>query len=208
MAVETVAGAEAVAAERARILSTLLGRIDAVTEAGVAAIRNQIPAYSAQRDERFLADLASQVRLNYSTTLSGMLEERVVTPDDIAFIRGAAMRRAEIGIALEDYLAAYRVGQLVLWDAMVACASDSDAGREAASSTSPARSPGRPSSSSGSLQSRKQTATDETCWRYCSRASSPRGDRCTSRHGTTGSAPRRGRSWSQPLRAGRARATR
>ena len=80
MAVETVAGAEAVAAERARILSTLLGRIDAVTEAGVAAIRNQIPAYSAQRDERFLADLASQVRLNYSTTLSGMLEERVVTP--------------------------------------------------------------------------------------------------------------------------------
>jgi PucR C-terminal helix-turn-helix domain/GGDEF-like domain len=132
MAVETVAGAEAVAAERARILSTLLGRIDAVTEAGVAAIRNQIPAYSAQRDERFLADLASQVRLNYSTTLSGMLEERVVTADDIAFIRGAAMRRAEIGIALEDYLAAYRVGQLVLWDAMVACASDSDAGREAA----------------------------------------------------------------------------
>jgi hypothetical protein len=132
MALETVAGDEAVAAERARILSTLLGRIDAVTEAGVAAIRNQIPAYAAQRDERFLADLASQVRLNYSTTLSAMLEERVVTSDDIAFIRGAAMRRAELGIALEDYLAAYRVGQLVLWDAMVACASASSGGREAA----------------------------------------------------------------------------
>ena len=132
MGVDTLAGAEAVGAERARILSTLLGRIDAVTEAGVAAIRNEIPAYGAQRDERFLADLASQVRLNYSTTLSAMLEDRVVTADDIAFIRGAAMRRAESGLALEDYLAAYRVGQLVLWDAMVACADDSPAGREAA----------------------------------------------------------------------------
>jgi hypothetical protein len=129
VAVETV---EAVGAERTRILSTLLGGIDAVTEAGVAAIRNEIPAYAAQRDERFLADLASQVRLNYSTTLSTMIEERVTTSDDIAFIRGAAMRRAEIGFALEDYLAAYRVGQLVLWDAMVECAGDSPAGREAA----------------------------------------------------------------------------
>lgn len=123
---------DVVGSERARILSTLLARIDMVTEAGVAAIRTEIPAYAAQRDERFLADLASQVRLNYSTTLSSMLEERAVTPDDIAFIRGAAMRRAEIGFALEDYLAAYRVGQLVLWDAMVAAAGDSHASREAA----------------------------------------------------------------------------
>jgi hypothetical protein len=132
VAVEAVTGAEAVGAERVRILSTLLAQIDTVTEAGVAAIRNEISAYAAQRDERFLTDLASQVRLNYSTTLSSMLEERAVTSDDIAFIRGAAMRRAEIGFALEDYLAAYRVGQLVLWDAMVACADDSPAGREAA----------------------------------------------------------------------------
>jgi PucR C-terminal helix-turn-helix domain/GGDEF-like domain len=131
VAVEPAAGAEAVG-ERARILSTLLGQIDTVTEAGVTAIRNEIPAYASQRDERFLADLASQVRLNYSTTLSSMLEDRPVTSDDIAFIRGAAMRRAEVGFALEDYLAAYRVGQLVLWDAIVACAGASPAGREAA----------------------------------------------------------------------------
>lgn len=131
-AVETLSDAETVGAERARILTSLLARIDELTEAGVAAIRAEIPAYAAQRDERFLADLANQVRLNYSTTLSSMLEERVVTPDDIAYIRGAAMRRAEMGIALEDYLAAYRVGQLVLWDAMLASADESPAAREAA----------------------------------------------------------------------------
>jgi sugar diacid utilization regulator len=55
-----------------------------------------------------------------------------VTPDDIAFIRGAAMRRAEIGFALEDYLAAFRVGQQALWGAIVACAEESPCGREAA----------------------------------------------------------------------------
>jgi hypothetical protein len=121
-----------VRAERARILAALLARIDELTESGVAAIRAEIPAYAAQRDERFLADLANQVRLVYSTSLSAMLEERLVTPDDIAFIRGAAMRRAEIGFGLEDYLAAFRVGQLALWDAMVSAAADTPEGREAA----------------------------------------------------------------------------
>jgi PucR C-terminal helix-turn-helix domain/GGDEF-like domain len=124
--------AETVRAERARILVDLLGRIDELTEAGVAAIRAELPAYGAQRDERFLADLANQVRLVYSTSLSAMLEERPVTPDDIAFVRGAAMRRAEIGFALEDYLAAFRVGQLVVWDAMVATAAETPEGRQAA----------------------------------------------------------------------------
>jgi hypothetical protein len=132
--VQTLAGPEtrAVRDERARILVDLLGRIDELTESGVAAIRAEIPAYGAQRDERFLADLANQVRLVYSTSLSAMLEVRPVTPDDIAFVRGAAMRRAEIGFALEDYLAAFRVGQLVLWDAMVATAAETPEGREAA----------------------------------------------------------------------------
>jgi hypothetical protein len=130
--VQTLAGSEAVNAERTRILAALLGRIDELTEAGVVAIRAEIPAYAAQRDERFLADLANQVRLVYSTNLSSMLEERAVTPDDIAFIRGAAMRRAEIGFALEDYLAAYRVGQQVLWDAIVDCAGELPWGHEAA----------------------------------------------------------------------------
>jgi hypothetical protein len=130
--VQTVAGPEAVRAERARILAALLGQIDELTESGVAAIRAEIPAYAAERDERFRADLSNQVRLVYSTSLSAMLEERQVTPDDIAFVRGAAMRRAEIGLALEDYLAAFRVGQLALWDAMVASAAETPEGREAA----------------------------------------------------------------------------
>jgi hypothetical protein len=129
---ETLAGPDAVRAERARILAALLAQIDELTESGVVAIRAEIPAYAAQRDERFLADLANQIRLVYSTSLSAMLEGRQVTPDDIAFVRGAAMRRAELGLALEDYLAAFRVGQLVLWDAMVASAADTPEGREAA----------------------------------------------------------------------------
>ena len=123
---------DTVRAERARILSTLLGRIDALTAAGVAAIRAEIPAYGAERDERFLADLASQVRLVYSTGLSAMLQERPLAPEDIAFVRGAAMRRAEIGFGLEDYLAAFRVGQVTLWEAMVACGTETPEGREAA----------------------------------------------------------------------------
>jgi hypothetical protein len=130
--VETVAGVEALRAERSRILGALLSGLDELTERGFEAIRREIPAYAAQRDERFLADLRNQIRLVYATNLTSLLEDRVVTLDDIAFVRGAAMRRAQIGFALEDYLAAYRVGQQALWEAIVEHAGDSTVGHEAA----------------------------------------------------------------------------
>ena len=138
-----------------------------------------------------------------------------MTPDDIAFIRGAAMRRAEIGIALEDYLAAYRVGQLVLWDAMVACASDSDAGREAALTLQAVRFIDVASTLAGqAFVEFRQLAVAEAdrnrrdLLEVLLTGELPAEDRCTSRHGTTGSAPdagARGLSRSGRASSGRAR---
>lgn len=127
----TVGGAEGVQAERARILSTLLEDMDALVERAVAAIRAEIPAYSAQ-DERFFGDVRDQVARHYRTKLHSLLEERPVPLEEIAFARAAAMRRARAGLALEDYINAHRVGQQVFWEAVVASAGDSSAGHEAA----------------------------------------------------------------------------
>jgi PucR C-terminal helix-turn-helix domain/GGDEF-like domain len=132
LCVETISDVESVRAERARILGVLLARLDVLTETGVAAIRAEIPAYAAQHDPAFLEDLRTQVRLVYRTNLTSMLEERAITLDDIAFIRGAAMRRAQMGFALKDYLNAYRVGQQALWDAIVTTAGDTSVGHDAA----------------------------------------------------------------------------
>jgi hypothetical protein len=126
-----VAGARAVEAERMRILSALLADMDAVADRAVATMRAEIPAY-ARQDERFFADVRDQVTRHYRTKLQCLLEGRAVTLEDIAFVRGAAMRRARAGFALADYINAFRVGQQVFWEAVVACASGTPVGHEAA----------------------------------------------------------------------------
>ncbi len=130
-AIEAFAGTERIRAEKARILSSLLADLDGLVEAAVAAMRAEIPAYAAQ-DERFFADVAEQVAAHYRTKLTAFLEERAVTLDEVAFIRGAAMRRARAGLALEHYMNAFRVGEKVLWEAVVSRAGESPLGHEAA----------------------------------------------------------------------------
>jgi sugar diacid utilization regulator len=97
----------------------------------VTAIFAEIAGYRAQ-DERFVADVSEQVAAHYRTKLTAFLEERTVTLDEVSFIRAAAMRRARVGLALEDYINAYRVGEKVLWDAILATAGETSLGHEAA----------------------------------------------------------------------------
>jgi hypothetical protein len=119
-------------AERARILTALLGRLDALSESAVAAIFAEIPAYGARRDDDFYRDVRGQVREFYGTVLSSLLEARGVSVDDIVFMRPAAMRRARSGFALKDYINAFRVGLQLLWEAVVEAAGESSSAREAA----------------------------------------------------------------------------
>ena len=128
IAVGTAAGGSE---ERSRILAALVDDLDALTDRAVEAMQAEIPAYAAQ-DERFFADVRDQVVRHYRTKLAAFLDERTVTLDDIAFVRGAAMRRARAGLALEDYINAFRVGQQVFWEAVVEVAGDTAAGHEAA----------------------------------------------------------------------------
>jgi PucR C-terminal helix-turn-helix domain/GGDEF-like domain len=129
--VEYVAVDQQVGAERRRILRTLLDGMDDLVERAVVALRAEIPAY---RDGggRFVDDLRDSVRAHFSVKLAALLEERMVTLEDIGFVRAAATRRARAGYALEDYLNAFRVGQQAFWEAVVDCAGESPLGHEAA----------------------------------------------------------------------------
>jgi sugar diacid utilization regulator len=129
--VEPIVGPEAVRVESLRILGTLVDRLDELADRAVAAMRAQIPAY-CDRDERFYADVRDQVARHYRAKLAAFLEERTVTLDDVAFVRGAAGRRARAGFELQDYINAFRIGQQVFWAGVVECAGDTAAGHEAA----------------------------------------------------------------------------
>jgi sugar diacid utilization regulator len=129
--VEHVAVEGDVGAERRRILVTLVDELDELVERAVAALRAEIPAYR-DTGPRFVEDLRDQVRSHFGVKLAALLEERMVTLEDIAFVRAAATRRARAGFALEDYLNAFRVGQQAFWEAVVACAGETPLGQAAA----------------------------------------------------------------------------
>jgi hypothetical protein len=122
-----------VEAERRRICTTMLDRVEAVADASVRLIRDEIPAYRAlQEEQRFIADVSDQVHKHHVMNMISLLEDRPVTLEEISFVRGAAMRRARAGLALEDYINAYRVGQQNLWDTIIAIAGETPEARAAA----------------------------------------------------------------------------
>ncbi|MEV4090257.1 transcriptional regulator, partial [Nonomuraea fuscirosea] len=123
--------AAAVRAERTRILSELLSDLPELAVVALATMLEEIPAYAAQ-DAAFRTDVRDQVVKHYRAKLGVLLEERTVTFEDISFTRRAAMRRARAGVALADYINAFRVGQQVFWEAVVERAGHTYAGREAA----------------------------------------------------------------------------
>ncbi|HEY1511533.1 MAG TPA: helix-turn-helix domain-containing protein [Solirubrobacteraceae bacterium] len=104
-------------AERERLLAPLLADVDGLAARGLAALRAELPAYAGQSDQ-FFADVLDQLRRNYTTILNALIEERELTAQELGFQRGASMRRARAGFALEDYVSAYRVGTRVMWDAI------------------------------------------------------------------------------------------
>ena len=126
-----VADADETRSERARVLAGLLAGVDQLADRAVARIPLEIAAYASQ-GPAFFADVRDQVGRHYRTKLAALLEERTITLEDITFVRPSAMRRARAGFALEDYLCAFRVGQQVFWEGLLAQAGDSPLGHEAA----------------------------------------------------------------------------
>jgi DNA-binding PucR family transcriptional regulator len=116
--------------ERDRILAALLADVDQLAERALARMPAEIPAYRG-RDEAFFADVRDQLRRHYRTKLAA-LGERPLSREDLAFARPCALRRARDGIALEDFLHAFRIGRQVFWQAVLEQAGDSPGGHEAA----------------------------------------------------------------------------
>ncbi|MET7773590.1 helix-turn-helix domain-containing protein [Nocardia sp. NPDC005366] len=121
---------ETVYAERRRIAGTVFEHANHIADAGISAITTQIPGYSAL-DTGFRADVHDQLARLNRTGFEALLDKRRVTPEDFAYVRRAAARRAQSGLTLVDYINAFRLGQQATWKSMVAHAGESEAAREA-----------------------------------------------------------------------------
>ena len=106
--------------------------MEQLVAAGVEAIWQQVPAYPASHDPRLRDDVGRHVRAVFEIFVKGLAENREARRADFTITREQASRRVGQGITLADFLQAFRVGQLTLWEGVLDAASGDPAARDAA----------------------------------------------------------------------------
>jgi hypothetical protein len=106
-----------------QIAEALEARRDELVAAAFDAIRARIRVYR-NADEAFAEEVRGHIRVHHDLLCSVLRRGRPVTPRDFRFVARHAALRARRGIALADFLEAFRCYHHVVWEAM------SDAARE------------------------------------------------------------------------------
>jgi len=128
---EPIVGGEDSAEEIERVADRLQAGRGGLADAMVAAMRAEIPAY-ARAGKELLADIRAHAEAHAQRIIEVARVDTLPSWEEFEFAREAAARRSRQGVPLDELLHAFRVGHRTVWDAIVAEASDSKAGREAA----------------------------------------------------------------------------
>jgi len=114
-----------------RIADAVQASLDEMVAAATEAIWAEVPAYAASHDDQLRKDVAAHVRAIFLAFLAGLTTGQPTRRADFAVTREQATRRVAQGISLADFLQAFRIGQLTLWQGVLDAAG-SDAGARAA----------------------------------------------------------------------------
>jgi DNA-binding PucR family transcriptional regulator len=115
-----------------RIAAGVQASFEAMVAAATEAIWTEVPAYPASGDDQLRDDVAAHVRAVFATFLAGLGTGQPARRADFTVTREQATRRVTQGIALADFLRAFRIGQLTLWQSVLDAAGQDAAAREAA----------------------------------------------------------------------------
>src|SRR5579859_1498962 len=115
-----------------RIAAGVHASFDTMMTTATEAIWTEVPAYPASGDDRLRADVTAHVRAVFATFLAGLDTGQEARRADFGVTREQATRRVTQGIALADFLQAFRVGQLTFWQSVLDAAGQDAAAREAA----------------------------------------------------------------------------
>jgi sugar diacid utilization regulator len=106
-----------------RIAAALEARRDELVAAAFDAIRKRIPVYR-DADPALAEDVLGHIRAHHDLLCSVLRRERPVEARDFRFVARHAALRARRGVALPDFLEAFRCYHNVVWDAMSVAARD------------------------------------------------------------------------------------
>ena len=96
------------------------------------AIWAEVPAYAASPDDQLRNDVTAHIRSLFLAFLARLRTGQPARRADFAASREQASRRVVQGIRLADFLRAFRVGQLTLWQGVLDAAGDDPVARDAA----------------------------------------------------------------------------
>lgn len=105
-----------------RLMLTARARSTVLTDRAVERIVAAIPAYAEGNVD--LGDLRASVARNLDLNLLVLAERREALPAELMARSALGARRAESGLPISDLLRAFRVGYLVLWEALTELARD------------------------------------------------------------------------------------
>ena len=106
--------------------------LEKLVSAAAEAIWAEVPAYAASPDDQLRDDVTAHVRSIFLTFLAGLRTGQPARRADFAASREQAARRVVQGITLADFLQAFRIGQLTLWQGVLDAAGDDPVARDAA----------------------------------------------------------------------------
>ncbi|HEY5858472.1 MAG TPA: helix-turn-helix domain-containing protein [Aldersonia sp.] len=115
-----------------RIVEAVESSLEEVVATSVARTWAQVPAYSASPDPELREDLRLHVDAVFRTVLATMAEGRPARRSDFSITATQATRRVRQGVSLADFLQAYRLNQVSLWERVVEAAGTDASSRDAA----------------------------------------------------------------------------
>src|SRR5271165_3662587 len=107
-----------------RIAAAVQASLDEMVAAATEAIWAEVPAYASSRDDQLREDVAAHVRAIFLAFLAGLTTGQPARRADFAVTREQATRRVAQGISLADFLQAFRIGQLTLWQGVLDAAGE------------------------------------------------------------------------------------
>ncbi|HJQ07205.1 MAG TPA: helix-turn-helix domain-containing protein [Nocardioides sp.] len=107
--------------------TSLVGEIVAAVESGlddlvatsVDRFWEQVPAYAANADPGLRANVMTHTRAIYVAVLDTLRAGRPAVREDFPITAEQATLRLQAGLELADFLAAFRIGQVTLWESVV-----------------------------------------------------------------------------------------
>ncbi|MER5389349.1 helix-turn-helix domain-containing protein [Saccharopolyspora sp. NPDC002686] len=124
--------ADEVAPAVRRIIDGVEALFDVIVARSVEKTWAQVPAYAASPDEGLRAELTAHVDAVFRAALTSLSEARSPQRSDFPVTWKYAANRVRQGVTLSDFLQAYRIGQVTLWEGLLEAAEDDPEAREAA----------------------------------------------------------------------------